>query len=743
MKRPLALIGLSYFFTLTFLVFLPNNFLVPAIIILGVLSLASVFFIKKSRVLFLTFLPCLIASIVYYVNLNYNIIPTEKWDDCTVTINGEICDNVFKKNSAYHYIINVKNINGEDVKPFKIEVSSAEPIECETFDTITSEAYLFIPPANPGFNSKLHYRSKNIYLKGFLTSNDKTLKIEESNNRSFKYFVLKIRKKLLSTSKENLPPEYAAIINGIMLGDKNDFPKNTKRNFDIIGAYHLLAVSGIHISIVAFFILKFLIALKVKDKIAYIATMLFVMGFVFVAGFTPSSVRAGIMMGIYLMSLCLRKSSDSLTAIGIAVGTICIFNPNSAIDIGLWLSFLSILSITLFYSKLTNFILSYIPKKLNNPATYFLISSFTMSMCCFLLDVPVSSWYFKKISTVSFISNVLIVTPVSIILALSLIMNILTCINYHIFMFIIKPLALICGFMIKYVNYASSLIAKIPNALLNSNYGYLRIAISMILILVIITILSSGTKNIIVVASIVSINLIMVSIISYEYFTKNVTQLAVIPCGEGLCISISKNHHKALLLSTTEKTFSDPIEYEFSTSNRNLVDYFSLSMSSQKDIPKFIDIINTYEPKNIVIDEKNQIISEKLSENIKKIINKTHSYTTIFGNTKIETITKNSYVYIKINIDNIKFLVVPNGGNANDIPENWTCVDCFICGGLPQNYNKINFKNIIISDSKRASEIYLFKLARNYKNIFSSYHQGNIYINVNSDGNNYQIRRIM
>ena len=80
----------------------------------------------------------------------------------------------------------------------------------------------------------------------------------------------------------------------------------------------------------------------------------------------------------------------------------------------------------------------------------------------------------------------------------------------------------------------------------------------------------------------------MVGVISYEYFTKNVTQLAVIPGGEGLCISISKNHHKALLLSTTEKTFSDPIEYELSTSNRNLVDYVSLSMSSQKDIPKFI-----------------------------------------------------------------------------------------------------------------------------------------------------------
>ena len=743
MKRPLALIGLSYFFTLTFLVFIPTDFLVPIIIILGILSIISTFFIKKNKVLFLAFLPCLIASIVYYVNLNYNIIPTEKWDDSTVIINGEVCDNVFKKNSAYYYIVKVKNIDGEDVKPFEIEVSSTKPLECEPFDTITGEAYLFIPPASPGFNSKLHYRSKNIYLKGFLINTDKTIKIEKSTHQSFKYFVLKIRRRLLSASKENLPPQYASVINGIMLGDKNDFPKNTKRNFDIIGAYHLLAGSGIHISRVAFFVLKLLIALKVNDKIAYIFTMIFVMAFVFVAGFTPSSVRSGIMMVIYLLSLCLRKSADSLTSIGIAVAAICLISPNSAIDIGLWLSFLSILSITLFYGKLANFIMSYIPKKLNNPVTYFLVSSFAVSMCCFLFDVPVSSWYFRKISTVSFISNVLIVTPVSILLALSLIMNALTCINYRIFMIITKPLALICGFIIKYVNYTSSLIAKIPYALLNSNYGYLRIIISFILILVIIVIFSTRTKNIIIIASAISINLIMIGVISYEYFTKNVTQLALTPCGEGICVSISKNQHKAFILYTTEKTCSEAIEYELSTSNRNFVDYLNFSMNNQKDIPKFAEIINTYEPKNVVINGKNCDILEKLNKNIKTIINRTQSCTTIFGNTKIKTITKNSYMYIEINIDNASFLVVPDGGNTDDIPEKWLEPDYLICNGLPQNYKKINFKNIIISETKKASEIYLSKLSGDYKNVFSLYHQGNIYIHVNSDNKNYQIRRIM
>ena len=304
-------------------------------------------------------------------------------------------------------------------------------------------------------------------------------------------------------------------------------------------------------------------------------------------------------------------------------------------------------------------------------------------------------------------------------------------------MIIIKPLALICGFIIRYINYVSKLISKIPYALLNSNYGYLKLAISLILILVIIVIFLSKTKNTIIVTSIISINLIMIGTISYEYLTRNVTRMTVTPCGEGICISITKNHHKALILSTTEKTFSEPIEYELSTSNRNFIDYINLSMANQKDIPKFVEIINTYEPKSIVIDGKNRDISEKLSENIKKIINKTHSYTTIFGNTEIETVTKNNYMYIKINIDNTKFLVIPNGGNSKDIPDEWLNIDCLICNGLPQNYKKINFRNIIISESKRASEICLCKLAGDYENIFSSYHQGNIYINVNSNNSNY------
>ena len=100
-------------------------------------------------------------------------------------------------------------------------------------------------------------------------------------------------------------------------------------------------------------------------------------------------------------------------------------------------------------------------------------------------------------------------------------------------------------------------------------------------------------------------------------------------------------------------------------------------------------------------------------------------------------------MYIEINIDNASFLVVPDGGNTDDIPEKWLEPDYLICNGLPQNYKKINFKNIIIYETKKASEIYLSKLSGDYKNVFSLYHQGNIYIHVNSDNKNYQIRRIM
>lgn len=743
MKRPLALIGFSYFFALTFLIFVKNDFLIYIIIALSVLFLLSLFFIKKNKIIFLVTLPCLIASVVYYVNLNYNIVPTEKWDDSTVTIKGEICDNPFKKESSYCYIIKIHSIDGKEVKPFKTELSSTKPVECEALDTITAKAYLFIPPESPGFNSKIHYRAKGIYLKGFLINYDNTLKIEESNKFSFRYFILKIREKLLSASKENLSPEYASVINGIMLGDKNDFPKSIKRNFDIIGAYHLLAVSGIHISIVTFFILKLLIILKVKDKIAYILTTFFVMFFVLVAGSTPSSIRAGIMMAIYLISLCIKKDPDNLTSIAIAVGLVCLFNPNAAGDIGLWLSFLSILSIALFYVPLKNFIMSYIPQKFNNSIIYFLVSNLAVSICCFILNVPISSWYFKKISTVSFISNIFLIMPVSVLLSLSLVTNILTCINSYIFKLIIKPLAFISGLIIRYIDYMANLIAKIPHALINSDYGYLKLSISLILILVIIVILSGASKNLLTIFTMLSINLVAIGIISYEYFTKNTTLMNVIACGTGLAIKLSKNHHEAFILSTTEKTFIEPIEYMFSTSNQKSVDYVDLSMQDQTDTNKIVDIINTYEPKNIILNGKNRDIYDKINKNIKKIINKTQSKTTLFNNVEIETKTKNNYTYILIRIDKINLLIIPDGGDANDIPKNWIQVDFLICTGLPQNYKKIKYKNIIITNSKKSSQICLSKLANDYKNIFSSYYQGNIYINVSSNNNEYQIRRIM
>ena len=75
--------------------------------------------------------------------------------------------------------------------------------------------------------------------------------IKSDENKPIYYFFLKAKQTLIESIRTLLPKEQASVAVGVLLGDKNLMDDEIKSNFKAIGISHLLAVSGLHASVIA------------------------------------------------------------------------------------------------------------------------------------------------------------------------------------------------------------------------------------------------------------------------------------------------------------------------------------------------------------------------------------------------------------------------------------------------------------------------------------------------------------
>ena len=142
----------------------------------------------------------------------------------------------------------------------------------------------------------------------------------------------------------------------ILTGEKNYIADDTRELFNDVGLAHILAVSGLHISIIAL-ILNFLLypfqrILPRRIRLSIILLVIWL--YTLITGFSPSATRAAIMTSFVLTALIFYKRNYVLNALcGAAIFTL-VFNPAAIYDIGFQLSYLSVLGI-LFFSPIMTF----------------------------------------------------------------------------------------------------------------------------------------------------------------------------------------------------------------------------------------------------------------------------------------------------------------------------------------------------------------------------------------------------
>ncbi len=251
----------------------------------------------------------------------------------------------------------------------------------------------------------------------------------------------------LSTAQ--LSSQNIAILTALVTGHR-ELESDSASLYKRAGIMHLLAVSGLHVGIIAYIITLALSLVLSAGRFALhrlIITITLLVIYALFTGMSVSVVRAVIMFSVILIASHINYGSPiSYNALAFAAVVITLFWPAALLDIGFRLSFVAVLSILYFAPKIL--------KRLNfgNRATRYIISLLVVTIAAQIMILPLQVYYFRAISLVGIFNNLVALSLVPFIIVLG-------------FVYLALPLSVIStpiGWMLDIIEYSSRASLKLP-----------------------------------------------------------------------------------------------------------------------------------------------------------------------------------------------------------------------------------------------------------------------------------------
>jgi len=419
--RPLPIILTLYIIGIIYGKFISINliFLFSIIILLILISIIS--FVKQWNITTaLLFLIIFLIGILNY-NLNSNPIGTNHIanfiEDKKLTIICTVLDKEYYPNQEKISLkVKVSQIEREDysIKTQGLILVNTYLGNCpyEYGDVLKLKGKLERPIKQKNFG-EFDYESYLAREKIFTYLNiwqEKDIqKIGEDDSNFLVYFSLSARDKIKEITKQTLPLPYNYLLIGMLLGEKNFIPTYLKEIFTEAGIMHILAVSGLHVGIIAMALLALLSMLKLPKKLKLFTLILILIIYASITGFRPSVLRATIMFILLIGGKLINRNRNLNISLFSAAFLILLLNPLILYDAGFLLSFI----VTFFIINL-----SPILQELFYKIVVWIKNPLAVSTAAWIGIFPLSAYFFSKVSIISIVSNIFIIplTGIAVIL---------------------------------------------------------------------------------------------------------------------------------------------------------------------------------------------------------------------------------------------------------------------------------------------------------------------------------------
>lgn len=281
------------------------------------------------------------------------ISPPRELPETAVTLQGRIDawdvrneQAILYLSEIYFYGDSAKEINNDNSIGVRCYVVAKEDFKLG--QQIAVQGFLTLPEnaRNPGeFDANTYYKSKGydyvMYEAKICSCGKKYDYLMQGMDEVRRYAQRQLDRYLM--------PGDAGIMSAMLLGDKSHMETEIKELYREVGIYHILAISGLHISMIGGCMYTLFKKMQMKPVIAVIISLSFIVFYGIMIGMPSSAFRAIVMFTFGLVAPLFCRSHDKLTSLAFAGACLAVWEPLLMFDAGVQLSFLAVMGIILLY----------------------------------------------------------------------------------------------------------------------------------------------------------------------------------------------------------------------------------------------------------------------------------------------------------------------------------------------------------------------------------------------------------
>ena len=211
-----------------------------------------------------------------------------------------------------------------------------------------------------------------------------------------------VKRWAVSTTAGHLPATSAALLGGLLLGEKTGLPPEASEAFRRAGVYHILAVSGFNVALLASSVFFVLSTLGVPRRVTAVVAGAALVGFALVVGGQASVLRATVMGLLLLGALLLDRESQLMNALALAVLLLLAWRPGDLGEPGFQLSFAATAGIIHLAPPLTSWLIG---KRWPG----WLATPMAVSLGAQAAVTPVMLVHFNQLSLIGIVANLVVV----------------------------------------------------------------------------------------------------------------------------------------------------------------------------------------------------------------------------------------------------------------------------------------------------------------------------------------------
>ena len=255
---------------------------------------------------------------------------------------------------------------------------------------------------NPGaFDYPAYLASQGIFLEGWTPEPVEALATPHGSR--ILAAVFRVRALLLQRMDAAMPAAEAGLLKATVLGDRSGLTPEMNRAFLDSGTFHILAISGLNVSLLAGALFALLRLARASPRLAAGASAILVTCYAALAGASASVIRAAVMADVYLLAIVLDRRGDLLNSLALSALAILWWNPRGLQDVGFQLTYLATFGIILVLPRCERGFAA-----VRRPLRW-VIESVAITVAATAMTLPILATAFNRVSPAGLLANIPIV----------------------------------------------------------------------------------------------------------------------------------------------------------------------------------------------------------------------------------------------------------------------------------------------------------------------------------------------